>query len=64
VPEKGDQEAFDARRGEGVFETGPELFTEAPNAYTGLDADYLHQEVDHAVTYVEGNVLTNGLENF
>src|SRR3989454_11573230 len=33
-------------------------------SYDGLSADYAHQVIDHAVAYVEGNVHTNGLENF
>ncbi len=30
----------------------------------GWLADFAHQVVDHAVTYVDGQVHTNGLENF
>ena len=30
----------------------------------GFDADYVHQVIDHAETYVNGNVHTNGIENF
>ncbi len=30
----------------------------------GLDADYAHKVVDHAVEYVSGQVSTNGIENF
>ena len=29
-----------------------------------MDADYLHGVIDHAVSYVEGRIHTNGLENF
>jgi hypothetical protein len=29
-----------------------------------LDAEYIHNVVDHAVSYVNGHVHTNGLENF
>ena len=43
---------------------GAELFTDALQPYTGLDAEYVHQFVDHAVKYAEGKVHTNGLENF
>jgi hypothetical protein len=43
---------------------GAELFTDALKSYEGLDADYVHQFVDHAVKYAEGSVHTNGLENF
>ena len=34
------------------------------HAYTGLDADYDHRTVDHAVQYVDGQVHTNYIENF
>lgn len=43
---------------------GAEVFTDALKSYEGLDADYVHQFVDHAVKYAEGKVHTNGLENF
>ena len=33
-------------------------------SYKGLDSEYLHQVIDHAVEYVRGRVHTNGLENF
>jgi hypothetical protein len=32
--------------------------------YLGLDREYVHQVIDHAETYVKGNVHTNGIENF
>lgn len=32
--------------------------------YRGLDEDFAHQVIDHAVAYVNGRVHTNGLENF
>ena len=43
---------------------GAELFTDELASYTGLDNDYVHQFVNHAEKYVEGNVHTNGIENF
>jgi transposase-like protein len=43
---------------------GTEVFTDALKSYEGLDAEYVHQIIDHAVQYVEGHVHTNGLENF
>jgi transposase-like protein len=43
---------------------GAEVFTDALKSYEGLDAEYVHQIIDHAVAYVEGHVHTNGLENF
>jgi len=41
-----------------------DVFTDALASYNGLDADYVHQVIDHAEAYVRGNVHTNGLENF
>jgi hypothetical protein len=43
---------------------GAEIFTDALKSYEGLEDDYLHQFVDHAVEYVKGHVHTNGTENF
>jgi transposase-like protein len=43
---------------------GSEVFTDALPSYNGLKADYTHAVVDHAETYVDGKVHTNGLENF
>ncbi|MDB5296823.1 MAG: unclassified family transposase, partial [Phycisphaerales bacterium] len=43
---------------------GATVYTDAHPAYVGLEPDFVHQFVDHAETYVEGNVHTNGLENF
>jgi len=45
-------------------EPGSALYSDALQAYDGLKDDYLHQVVDHAECYVEGQVHTNGLENF
>lgn len=44
-------------------EAGSALYTDALKSYEGLD-EFQHQVVDHAVQYVDGNVHTNGLENF
>ena len=43
---------------------GALLSTDAMHSYRGLDADYMHGVIDHAEAYVDGNVHTNGLENF
>jgi transposase-like protein len=43
---------------------GSYLFTDAFMGYHGLDREYVHQVIDHAETYVQGNVHTNGVENF
>jgi len=40
------------------------LYSDALKSYDGLSEDYAHQVVDHAIEYVNGNVHTNGLENF
>jgi len=45
-------------------EAGAALYTDALKAYTGLDNDYTHQIIDHAVEYVDGRVHTNTIENF
>jgi transposase-like protein len=43
---------------------GSALYSDALLSYAGLDSEYAHQVVDHAVEYVRGKVHTNGLENF
>ena len=43
---------------------GSALFTDALQSYDGLESEYAHQVIDHAVEYVRGRVHTNGLENF
>jgi transposase-like protein len=50
-------------------ETGSEVFTDAHPTYRRLAIahwgdDYAHAAVDHAIKYVDGQVHTNGLENF
>ncbi len=45
-------------------EPGSEVHTDALRSYRGLDAEYVHNVVDHAEKYVDGHVHTNGLENF
>jgi transposase-like protein len=45
-------------------ESGAELFTDAHRSYFGLKADYVHQVIDHAEKYVDGQIHTNGIENF
>ena len=45
-------------------ESGAPIFTDALHSYSGLDRDYVHQVIDHAIQYVNGRVHTNGLENF
>ncbi len=43
---------------------GAALSTDALKSYDGLESEYAHKVVDHAVEYVGGEVHTNGLENF
>jgi len=45
-------------------EAGTALYTDSMHSYIGLDREYFHQVVDHAVEYVNGRIHTNGLENF
>lgn len=45
-------------------EAGSALYSDALQSYTGLESDYAHQVIDHAVSYVEGTVHTNTMENF
>jgi transposase-like protein len=45
-------------------ETGAALYSDALRSYDGLSSEYAHQVIDHATTYVNGRVHTNGLENF
>jgi len=43
---------------------GAEVFTDALRSYKGLEAEYVHKVIDHAESYAEGKIHTNGLENF
>lgn len=42
---------------------GSAIFTDALKSYEGLD-EFQHQVIDHAVAYVDGEIHTNGIENF
>ncbi len=44
--------------------TGAEVFTDELHGYWGLNEQYQHQIIDHALKYVDGRVHTNGMENF
>jgi transposase-like protein len=46
-----------------TVEPGSELHTDALMSYEGL-AEFNHKFVDHAETYVDGNVHTNRMENY
>ncbi len=43
---------------------GSTVYSDASRSYSGLEADYVHQVIDHAEGYVRDRVHTNGLENF
>jgi transposase-like protein len=43
---------------------GSELHTDSLRSYIGMNQDYVHQVIDHAICYAKGHVHTNGLENF
>ncbi len=45
-------------------EAGAAIFTDELLSYDGLESDYKHAVINHAVEYVNGNVHTNGMENF
>jgi hypothetical protein len=42
---------------------GADLFSDALRSYHDFAHDYVHQVIDHAESYAEGRVHTNGLEN-
>lgn len=43
---------------------GATLFTDELKSYDGLESDYQHAVINHAIEYVNGNIHTNGMENF
>lgn len=45
-------------------EPGSTVYTDTLKTYRGLPDDYAHETINHAETYVMGNVHTNGIENF
>jgi transposase-like protein len=45
-------------------EAGAAIFSDELKSYDGLESDYQHQVINHAVEYVNGNVHTNAMENF
>ena len=44
--------------------SGAEVFTDSLPSYKGLEAEYIHKVIDHAESYVQDKIHTNGLENF
>ena len=45
-------------------EAGSTVNSDAHFSYQGLASDYIHNVIDHAEAYVNGEVHTNGCENF
>jgi transposase-like protein len=45
-------------------EAGSAIFSDELKSYDGLETEYQHAVIDHAVEYVNGNVHTNTMENF
>ncbi len=45
-------------------EQGSTVYSDALRSYRALGEDYIHNVINHAETYVKGNVHTNGIENF
>jgi transposase-like protein len=43
---------------------GSNVFTDELVSYWGLDEKYVHEIINHAEQYVNGNIHTNGMENF
>ena len=48
----------------GSVAPGSALYSDELKSYQGLDDLYAHKVINHAVQYVDGNVHTNGMENF
>jgi transposase-like protein len=46
------------------IEAGAAIFSDELKSYGGLESDYQHAVINHAVEYVNGNVHTNTMENF
>ena len=45
-------------------QAGSALYSDELRSYDGLDRNYAHKVINHAVEYVRGQVHTNGMENF
>lgn len=45
-------------------EAGAALYTDQLLSYEGLAGRYAHQVIDHAAKYVDGQIHTNGMENY
>jgi transposase-like protein len=47
-----------------LVESGSTVYTDEAVAYYGLQSDYTHAVINHLRGYVDGQVHTNGIENF
>src|SRR5260370_24063674 len=45
-------------------EAGAAIFSDELKSYDGLEGEYQHAVINHAVEYVNGKVHTNTMENF
>jgi transposase-like protein len=45
-------------------ETGSIVYSDALRSYNDLNTDYIHSVINHAEKYVDGQIHTNGIENF
>jgi transposase-like protein len=45
-------------------QAGAAIFSDELKSYEGLDDDYKHAVINHAIEYVNGNTHTNTIENF
>ena len=45
-------------------QAGTDLYSDELGGYKGLQGEYQHKVINHAVKYVDGRVHTNGIENF
>src|SRR5207244_5184835 len=46
------------------IEAGAAIFSDELKSYDGLESDYQHAVINHAVEYANGNVHTNTMEKF
>lgn len=53
-----------ARNVDRHVEDGSKVFTDALKSYDQLGLYYQHAVIDHAIAYADGEVHTNGIENF
>lgn len=47
-----------------IVEHGSSVYTDSLRSYDGLGDSYVHEVIDHLTSYAQGQVHTNGLENF